>query len=192
MNNYDRALLFATIKHKGKYRKGLSHKEYITHPIAVSKLVEKYMRDDDEIETFKVAALLHDTIEDGNTTYEELKEIFGEKVATIVQDLSSNKIEQKKIGKDLYLSNKMLNMNDKTLTLKLCDRLHNVSELIDTSDDFKNKYIKETTYLVNSILMYRELNQTHLMIINDIMMTIKSIANVNNNTMHKKLLIQYV
>ena len=83
-------------------------------------------------------------------------------------------------------------MNDKTLTLKLCDRLHNVSELIDTSDDFKNKYIKETTYLVNSILMYRELNQTHLMIINDIMMTIKSIANVNNNAMHKKLLIQYV
>ena len=43
---YYNALQFATEKHKGKYRKGSENKEYITHPIEVSKLVKKYMEND--------------------------------------------------------------------------------------------------------------------------------------------------
>ena len=173
---YDIALEYATKKHEGKFRKGYYNKPYITHPIEVSKLIEKYMEDDLEQDIFKVAALLHDTLEDTDATYEEIEELFGKNIADIVLELTNDKEVKDRLGKDVYLANKMSKMNDKTLILKLCDRLHNVSELIYADDEFNEKYVRETVYIINYLLLYRNLNKTHLIIINDIMKEIKKVS----------------
>ena len=173
---YYNALQFATEKHKGKYRKGSKNKEYITHPIEVSKLVKKYMENDEELETYMIAALLHDTLEDTETTYEELKENFGDKVADIVKAVTSDKEEKNKQGKDLYLANKMLKMEDKILILKLCDRLHNIDESRYANEEFIKKYVRETNFIINYLLLNRELNSTELKIVNKIMNTVKEVS----------------
>ena len=173
---YNKALKYATIKHEGKYRKGYDHKPYITHPIEVSKLVEKYMQDDYQLDIYKVAALLHDTLEDTDATYDEISKLFGKQIADIVLELTNDKDEKNRLGKDIYLANKMSKMNDKTLILKLCDRLHNVSELINADDEFNEKYVRETIYIINYLLLYRKLDNTHLTIINDIMNEVKKVS----------------
>ena len=172
----DKAYKYASKKHKGKYRKGYVKKPYIVHPINVSNLVQKYMKNDEELMKYKIVSLLHDTLEDSDATYEEEAKLFGKEIADIVLELSSDKTKQKELGKDVYLSNKMLEMKDKTLIIKLCDRLDNVAGLDEVDDAFNEKYIRETIYIINYLLLYRELNNTHLHIINDIMKRIKEVS----------------
>ena len=174
--NYELALEYAKEKHKGQIRKGYNHKPYITHPIEVSKLVEKYMKDDPEMEKYKVAALLHDTLEDADATYEELENFFGKDIADIVQEVTNNDDEKERLGKDVYLALKLSGMKQKTLTLKLCDRLHNVTELIYDSEEFNEKYVRETVYVINYNLLNRDFSSTNLELISDIMKTIRSVS----------------
>ena len=174
--NYDIALEYATKKHEGKVRKGNPPTPYIVHPIEVSKMISNYMKNDVDEEAYKVAALLHDTLEDSDATYEEEYNLFGKQVADIVLSVTSDKKKQKELGKDVYLSKKMADMKEKDLILKLCDRLDNVSGLNITSEEFNEKYIRETTYIINYLLLNRKLNDTHLKIINDIMRKIKEVS----------------
>lgn len=83
MKLYQTALKFITEKHKGQTR--LNGNPYIIHPIRVSQELSGDLE--------KTCALLHDVIEDTKTTYEELKEIFGEEVAMIVEILTHRKGE---------------------------------------------------------------------------------------------------
>ena len=125
-----------------------------------------------------MVALLHDTIEDTDTTYYDIYSIFGEKVADMVRSLTSDDDEITKYGKDVYLANKLTKMSNITLTIKLCDRLCNIKDLIITdNENFKKKYMNETMYILNYLLMNRELEDIHLRIINDIMVEIKNISN---------------
>lgn len=177
--NYEIALEYATKKHEGKVRKGNPPTPYIVHPIEVSKMISNYMKNDVDEEVYKVAALLHDTLEDSDATYEEEYNLFGKQVADIVLSVTSDKKKQKELGKDVYLSEKMADMKEKDLILKLCDRLDNVSGLNITSEEFNEKYIRETTYIINYLLLNRKLNDTHLKIINDIMRKIKEVSYKN-------------
>lgn len=173
---YEKALRYASEKHEGKVRKGSKPIPYINHPINVSHMISKYMKDDIEIEDYRIAALLHDTLEDSDATYEEEAKLFGKKIADIVLSVTSDKKKQKELGKSIYLSKKMLDMNDKSLILKLCDRLDNVSGLDVVSEEFNEKYVRETSYIINYLLLNRELNSIHLEIINDIMNKIKEVS----------------
>ncbi len=83
-----RAALFAAMKHAGQNRKG-SGIPYITHVMEAMAIVAE-MTDDQEIQ---VAALLHDTLEDTDTSGEELVHYFGERVAGLVAAESENKRE---------------------------------------------------------------------------------------------------
>ena len=187
MDKYERALRYAYKKHNGKVRKGKYPLPYIYHPINVAHMISEYMENDTEMEEYKIAAILHDTLEDSDATYEEESILFGKQVADIVLSVTSDKKKQKEQGKDVYLSNKMLKMNDKSLILKLCDRLDNVSGLDNVSEEFNEKYIKETTYIINYLLLNRELNDTHLRIINDIMKKVKEVSYKDPmNTIQKK------
>lgn len=176
MDKYEKALRYASEKHEGKVRKGSIPYPYIYHPINVSHLISKYMKDDEELENYKVAALLHDTLEDTGATYEEETDLFGEDISNIVLSVTSDKKKQKELGKSVYLSTKMVEMNDKSLILKLCDRLDNISGLDVVSEEFNEKYTKETCYIVNYLLLNRELNEIHLEIINDIMKKVKEVS----------------
>ena len=164
----NKALEFAREKHKGQMRKNNTPVEYITHPINVANLVKKYANNAENIDDLVSSAYLHDTLEDTNTTYEELICNFGNIISNLVKELTNNDVLKKEMGKTKYLSMKMANMSENALIIKLCDRLDNVSSLYDTNKAFIDKYLRETISILNYIINNRNLNTIHLNIINDI------------------------
>ena len=163
----NKALEFATVKHRGQFRKGIAHQEYIIHPMQVAFFVNKYMVSDN-ISTLVATAYLHDTLEDTDTTYDELKSLFGNKIANLVLELTNDDSLKNELGKKDYLAMKMCIMSNDALTIKLCDRLSNVSSLIDVDEEFKNKYISETLYLLDYVVDRRKLSEEQIQITEDI------------------------
>ncbi len=168
----ERALKYATKKHEGQYRKDKQHKEYICHPIGVANLVKIYKGNSDNIDELLAAAYLHDTLEDTNTTYDELVNEFGQKVASIVLELSNDDVLKNKIGKSKYLAVKMNNMTNDALDIKLCDRLNNISGLAITDNQFRDKYINETLYIIKYLMDNRNLTNDQLNIIQSILVVL--------------------
>lgn len=163
----DKALEFARNKHKGQYRKGKKHEEYITHPIEVAQLVRKYKKSH-QINTLIAAAYLHDVLEDTNTTFNELVENFGIGVASLVMEVTTTKEIKEEIGKAKYLAIKMRYMSDYALTIKLCDTLSNISSLFDVDDKFRENYVNEKLFILDDLLENRKLTETQLTIVKNI------------------------
>ena len=92
------AARFAAEKHKDQRRKDADASPYINHPLAVASVlaVEGGVDDTDVL----CAALLHDTIEDTQTTAAELEAIFGDKVTAIVLEVSDDKSLAKALRKE--------------------------------------------------------------------------------------------
>jgi len=137
-----KALKFATDKHQGQTRKSTGL-PYITHPMVVQQLVNQYKGDSKHIEELQISALLHDTLEDTDTTYFEIEREFGSMVASIVQELTSDDEMILKVGKNSYLKNKMVTMSKYAFILKLLDRYSNVL------DNPKEKYVEDTVDIMN-------------------------------------------
>uniref|UniRef100_A0A170ZZM7 Guanosine-3',5'-bis(diphosphate) 3'-pyrophosphohydrolase MESH1 n=1 Tax=Triatoma infestans TaxID=30076 RepID=A0A170ZZM7_TRIIF len=80
---------FCAIKHKDQRRKDVEKTPYINHPIGVANILteEAGITDLDVI----MAALLHDTVEDTNTTLQEIEAVFGSKVRSIVGEVTDDK-----------------------------------------------------------------------------------------------------
>jgi guanosine-3',5'-bis(diphosphate) 3'-pyrophosphohydrolase len=83
------ALAFAADKHRDQRRKEASASPYINHPIALANLLLNEAGVEDE--RVLVAALLHDTLEDTETTAPELVRLFGNEIANIVREVSDDK-----------------------------------------------------------------------------------------------------
>ena len=126
--NYEeikRAYEYAFNEHKGMKR--LSGDDFITHPLEVTKILMDLNVDDTTI----IASLLHEVINNGNTTFEDLKELFGDEVAMIVNSVSKiNKLElpdnnEKSV---IYLRKILVGLAEdvRVLYIKLADRLHNM------------------------------------------------------------------
>lgn len=163
------ALIYANKMHRGQTRKDGT--DYIYHPVNVSCNVAFY-QGINSIELI-ICAILHDTLEDTEATYNDLKNRFGKKIADLVLELTTDDEIKNKLGKEKYLSIKMENMSDMALIVKLCDRLDNVNDLGNcNSDKFKNKYIKETVGILNYILDNRKLLDVHLNIIEHIIQSL--------------------
>lgn len=143
------ALKFASEKHKGQVRRG-SGLPYVTHPIIVMELVQKYKGESSHIEELKCAALLHDTLEDTNTSYAEIERFFGPMVAAIVMELTSDPIAIKEYGKNKYLINKMSKMSRYAFVIKLIDRLSNIM------DQPGKSYVKKTLVMTAYLKKHRE------------------------------------
>lgn len=161
-----RALYFMIDAHDGVYRK-FSGKEYAHHPVEVAKIVRNYKKSIHQ-DKLIISALLHDTVEDvEEITIDLIRELFGNMVASIVDELTSDLDGIKKKGKSKYLLDKMLNMSSYSLVIKLSDRLHNCSDLDKGSDKFRSKYVKETRFILNG-LEERYLSETHRLIMDAI------------------------
>ncbi|MBN1488193.1 MAG: bifunctional (p)ppGpp synthetase/guanosine-3',5'-bis(diphosphate) 3'-pyrophosphohydrolase [Anaerolineae bacterium] len=78
-----KAIEFATHAHSGQYRKGTKI-PYIIHPLRVAKILIEL----DCAEPLVIAGVLHDTVEDTDTTLEDIRENFGDEVATLVQGMT--------------------------------------------------------------------------------------------------------
>lgn len=165
---FEKALEFALQKHKWQKRKW-NNIPYYRHPISVAKNIETYKKSKN-IELLMTAALLHDTVEDcENVSLQEIAENFGYYVAALVDELTSNEWEIKKLGKTEYLKNKMTHMSSYGLVIKLSDRLDNVRDLSTTSETFQKKYTKETLEILDHLESWvRKLTATHKKLIEQI------------------------
>lgn len=151
---------FAEAKHNGQVRKG-SGDPYITHPIAVSYLVAEYKKSK-KMKELITACHGHDLLEDTDTTFAELVEHFGPLVASLIFELTNDEEELKAMGKLEYQKKKMQGMSNYALVIKLCDRLHNVS------DNPKEQYLKDTMLILKHIKDTRKLTGTQSEICYDI------------------------
>jgi GTP pyrophosphokinase len=142
-----RAFQFAKQAHKGVRR--LSGEPYIMHPIAVAQIACE------EIglgSTSICAALLHDVEEDTDYTYEDIRNLFGEKVANIVEGLT--KISGGIFGERASLQAEtfkklLLTMSDdiRVILIKISDRLHNMRTLSSMAPNKQYKIAGETLYI---------------------------------------------
>lgn len=127
-----RAIGFATEKHKGQTRKD-GKTPYITHPMAVMSLVKRFTDD----ERVWCAAVLHDTVEDCGVKLEEIEKLFGKPVAKLVKELSKNHTKYENIS------------SREGLLIKMADDLHNVSTIPEGDDKLlkkKQMKIKKTFF----------------------------------------------
>lgn len=132
--------------HKDQRRK--TGEPYIYHPIEVAKIVAN------EIglgATSIACALLHDVVEDSDYTYEDLRKLFGEKIANIVNGLTKISVMnhqnisiQSENYRKLLLT---LSEDFRVILIKIADRLHNMRTLESMSPDKQKKIASETVYI---------------------------------------------
>lgn len=161
--NSAKALEYAVKAHKGQFRSDGS--EYVKHPERVAEFVKKFKKSHN-MDALISAAYLHDTIEDTNTTHEDLEKMFGGLIASMVKELTSDKDEIAKVGKDEYLAKKMAKMSSWSLVIKLADRLDNVQDIATAkTPEWRRKYKAETEMILSRLEKDRELSNAHKKII---------------------------
>ena len=126
------ALRFAKAKHKGQKRIG--GRDYITHPIAVLKIVKSQGLD----ESYQITALFHDLLEDTDATEEEILKYGSPEILEAVKLLT----KEKDYDMAEYINS--IKQNPIAFAVKAADRLHNLQCAIVTDEEFKRKYILET------------------------------------------------
>ena len=172
-NKMDEAYNVAKKKHEGQTRK--DGNPYIVHPLKVAEITKKYFYNHPRINQLITAAYLHDTVEDTDETIDEIKQNFGEYVAYLVAGVTNDEHMKKRMGKTAYLCDKMLNMDEDILSLKLCDRLANILDLTNVPDDFIEKYEIETIVIIDYLLTNRNVNNIQMEIIKEINAQINSL-----------------
>lgn len=122
-----KAVSFAAHKHKNQRRKDASASPYINHPIALASV----LREEGGVVDPEViaAALLHDTIEDTETSAEELRGQFGDRIAQIVAEVTDTKWLAKHSRKRLQIS-KAGNASEAAKLVKLADKICNIRDII--------------------------------------------------------------
>lgn len=133
-----RAINFAAKKHEGQRRDG--GEPYIHHPLRVASVISIYVEDEEVL----AAAILHDTLEDTNTTLQELRDIFGNRVARMVNELT-------------YKGNLRHRIETKNaMLIKLADRLDNLADMQTWTRNKKALYLLDTDILLERINMRKK------------------------------------
>ena len=146
-----RAFNMAREAHKGARRR--SGEPYIMHPLAVARIVSREMGLGS---TSISAALLHDVVEDTDYTVEDIRALFGDKIAQIVDGLT--KISSGMFGEDVSAQAEnfrklLLTMSDdiRVILIKIADRLHNMRTLSSMSPAKQFKITGETLYIYSPL-----------------------------------------
>lgn len=146
------ALDFAAQKHKLQKRKGKAAIPYINHPIRVAKILSEIGLVNDE--NTLMAALLHDTIEDTDATAEELDFLFGQKVTSIVLEVTDDKTMEWQARKDHQIV-KAPNLSKEAKLVKLADKTANITDIVneppDWSSERKRKYLVWAKKVVDAL-----------------------------------------
>jgi len=123
-----RALSFAAHKHRDQRRKDAEASPYINHPIALAEVLAGEGGVGD-IEVL-AAALLHDTIEDTDTTFEELVEHFGRRIAGMVAEVTDDQNLPKADRKRLQIEH-AAGLSAGAKLVKLADKICNLRDVAD-------------------------------------------------------------
>ena len=125
IENIKRAYEFAYKCHKGKMRK--NNEEFITHPLNVALICASLNVDSTTI----ISALVHETIDNGPSSLEEIESLFGEEVMHIVSSLmkvNRLKLTDESESTSLYLRKVLVALSEdvRVLIIKLAGRVHNM------------------------------------------------------------------
>ncbi|MDH5473327.1 MAG: HD domain-containing protein [Gammaproteobacteria bacterium] len=120
------ALEFASRKHKDQRRKDVDASPYINHPISLANILcnEAGITNIDVI----CGALLHDTVEDTDTTEQELNREFGEKICSIVMDVTDNP-EMNRVERKQAQIDHAAHASTEAKLVKLADKISNLRDV---------------------------------------------------------------
>ena len=156
----EKAYQFSKSAHAGQFRK--SGEPYISHPVAVAKLLAKWHLDAQAL----MAALLHDVVEDTPATKQQVSEQFGKPVAELVDGVSKlDRIEfQTEAHAQAENFRKMLlamARDVRVILIKLADRLHNMRTLDSMAAEKRKRIAKETLEIYAPIANRLGLNSVY-------------------------------
>ena len=156
-NNDPQALLleavaFAAEKHRHQRRKDAEASPYINHPIALASLLKREGVGDLAV---LCAALLHDTIEDTNTTADELRVLFGEVITSVVLEVTDDKNLERAERKRLQVQHAHA-LSDRAKLVKLADKVCNVYDMVAAPPaswtlDRKREYLQWAKEVVDGL-----------------------------------------
>lgn len=148
-----KALSFAADKHKNQRRKDEAASPYINHPISLANILinEGGVNDINIL----IGAILHDTIEDTETSEEELRKEFGEKIASIVMEVTDDKSlakEERKIKQIEHSSH----ISNEAKHIKLADKISNLRDIISSPpknwpDERKQDYFEWAGKVIDQV-----------------------------------------
>ena len=138
-----RAYELANAAHSGQKR--ISGEDYIIHPLAVAKILTELQIDDITIS----AAILHDVVEDTTHTLKEMRELFGDEVAMLIDGVTklgriqykSKEEQQLESYRKMFLA---MAKDIRVIMIKLADRLHNMRTLKYVREDKQKRIARET------------------------------------------------
>ena len=121
-----KAVAFAAEKHRNQRRKDADASPYINHPIALANV----LANEGGIQDISVlcAAILHDTIEDTETTADELQDLFGRKVTSIVLEVTDDKSLEKHVRKQRQIEHAS-HISHEAKLVKLADKICNLRDI---------------------------------------------------------------
>lgn len=137
-----RAMIFAFEKHSeiNQTRK-YSKRPYIVHPAAVTEIVRSVPHTPQML----AAAWMHDTVEDTKATLEEVRELFGQEVYTLVEmltDISKPEDGNRRTRKEMDRQH-LAKASPEAKTVKLADLIHNSKSIIEKDPGFAKVYVRE-------------------------------------------------
>ena len=146
----NRAFDYAYKKHFGVKR--ISGDDYISHPLNVA-----YILTDINVDAACIAAaLLHDTIEDTDSTFSEIRDLFGDEVANLVDGVTKiNRLHFSNVGEQMAANQRKilvgLSEDVRVIIIKLADRLHNMRTLYVMSEEKQKKKARETLEILTPV-----------------------------------------
>ena len=148
-----RAAEFAAHKHRNQRRKGGGQRPYIGHCIEVARIIADVGKVDDA--NVLAAALLHDTIEDTDTTRDELREEFGSVIDDLVAEMTDEKSLESSARKQAQITHAP-HLTDGAKLIKLGDKIANVREIgIDPPETWslkrRQEYFEWAEKVVNAV-----------------------------------------
>jgi len=133
LNLLIKAMSFAAHKHKDQRRKDKEASPYINHPIGLAEVLVN-VGDVTDINTI-CAALLHDTVEDTETTTEELTENFGAEISDIVMEVTDDKSLSREERKQAQIDHAM-HLSKQARAVKLADKICNLGDVSESPPDW--------------------------------------------------------
>ncbi|HDT4388515.1 TPA: HD domain-containing protein [Klebsiella pneumoniae] len=157
MNIVEKAQMFAAGAHAGVGQKRkYTGEDYIHHPVAVAEIVRKHGGTDEMV----AAAMLHDTIEDTQVTFDHIFSLFGDRVAEMV-DALSNKAKKEDGNREtrFFINVKALRerLDMQSRVIKLADLIHNTQSITRYDQKFAAQYLAEKAFMLRALFTDAEI-----------------------------------
>lgn len=150
------ALEFAAHKHQGQKRKGADGIPYINHPIEVAKMIADEIGDASP--ELLMAALLHDTLEDTETTAEELERQFDTQISDIVKEVSDDMKMSSNRRKSLQVEH-AAKLSYHARCIRIADKACNIRDLLHTRIYWLRK--RKIDYVIWAMQVVNEIRDTN-------------------------------